>query len=346
MRVLHVSDSYNAGVQNGIQEMVAQFPQHKHLLLWASHPDSPVPTSENLSKHFEQSENWKGGIIQKYLRLTFFLYSNDIDVIHLHSSIAGAIGRLIPNKTPKIYSPHCFAFQRRDISIFLKYIYLLIEFLLSHRSSVLGLCWPIEVKLSRKFFKKSEILFMPIIDLKKISDATLRKSNRDASFICVGRIRPQKDPLFLTSAIKMDSSLREKVLWVGTGDSHLIRALENSTVKVSSWLSKEEIWSFEKNLAATCITSSWESGPLTLFESISAGLPAICRSIDALDLYGFETYKEPIDFANAMALVLESDTYRESLFQNQKVFICKVFDQLSFQYNSPDPYKQVVIQNE
>jgi len=346
MKILHVSDAFNAGVQHGIENLVVQFPQHEHLLLWASHSDTPAPEIKYLSKYFHSTQSWRGGMIQKYFQLATLITSQDIDLIHLHSSVAGAVGRLIPSDVPKLYSPHCFAFQRKDISIFTRYLFLLAEILLAKRKSSLALCWPIEIKLAKKYLRRSNIVFMPIIDLRKIEGVLLKPKNDGNKILCVGRIRPQKDPKFLTLAIQFEPTLSSKIVWIGSGDLDLSQSLRNVKVEVLSWMRKDEIWKSKNNFSASCIPSSWESGPLTLFESLSAGMPVICRSIPALDIYGFLTYKNSKDFARAIRKVLESDEFRSDLFEHQINAVHATFDHLALTYSERDPYSRIFAQHE
>jgi glycosyltransferase involved in cell wall biosynthesis len=346
MKILHVSDAFNAGVQHGIENLVTQFPQHEHLLLWASHSDTPAPEKEYLSRYFHSTWSWRGGIIQKYFQLNTLITSQNVDLIHLHSSVAGAVGRLIPSDVPKLYSPHCFAFQRKDISIFTRYLFLLAEILLAKRKSSLALCWPIEIELAKKYLPRSRILFMPIIDLRKIEGTLLKPQNEESKILCVGRIRPQKDPKFLTLAMQFEPTLSTKIIWIGSGDLDLIQLLQNANVEVVSWMKKDEIWEFKNNFSVSCIPSSWESGPLTLFESLSAGMPVICRSIPALDIYGFLTYKNSKDFAKAIREVYESNEYRSDLYEHQINAVLATFNRLASTYSDSDPYYRISTQHE
>lgn len=338
MKVLHVSDSFNAGVRHGIESLVSQNPQHEHFLLWASHSDSPAPTSQDLNSHFKSTWMWKGNLVKKYIQLLRLIPLLGIDGIHLHSSIAGALGRLIPRKISKMYSPHCFAFQRTDISKFLQKTYLLAEYLLSKRKCALALNWPIEVQLAEKYFGRSEIVFIPIVDLGEIQRTTLRPNIDAFRIVTVGRIRPQKDPHFLSQALKNRPGLRDKIIWIGSGDSDLSSMLENSNVKVIPWMRQDDIWNTETKFLATCIPSSWESGPLTLFESLSAGYPVICRDIPALNLYGFQTFHSPTDFAQGLERILESEGFRSELFRSQVETIVEVFRIFNFNYAVADIY--------
>jgi len=283
----------------GVERIVYEYPQHEHLLLWASHSDSPTPTSSYLSQHFSATWFWRGGMAHKYLQLLKLIRSLDIDVIHLHSSIAGVLGRLIPSKIPQMYSPHCFAFQRNDITQLIQKIYLAAEYLLSKRKCTLALCWPIEIQLAEQYFQKSRITFMPIVDLKALESAEVKPKKDNLRIAIIGRIRPQKDPHYLTEAVKHNAELKYRIIWIGSGDSNLITHLKESNIEVIPWMQQEDIWKSNMQIVATCIPSSWESGPLTLFESLSAGYPVICRSIPSLTLYGFQTFDSPAQLGDA-----------------------------------------------
>src|SRR6185295_18437782 len=74
------------------------------------------------------------------------------DVVHLHSSMAGALGRLqppLPGRPAVVYSPHCFAFERRDILRERRWAYRLAEFVLARRTDAFICVSPHEAQLAR-----------------------------------------------------------------------------------------------------------------------------------------------------------------------------------------------------
>jgi glycosyltransferase involved in cell wall biosynthesis len=146
--------------------------------------------------------------------------------------------------------------------------------------------------------------------------------------------------------MQFEPTLSTKIVWIGSGDLDLIQLLENANVEVVSWMKKDEIWEFKNNFSASCIPSSWESGPLTLFESLSAGVPVICRSIPALDIYGFLTYKNSKDFAKAIREVSESDEYRSDLYEHQINAVLATFNRLASTYSERDPYYRISTQHD
>jgi glycosyltransferase involved in cell wall biosynthesis len=132
--------------------------------------------------------------------------------------------------------------------------------------------------------------------------------------------------------------MNENLIWIGSGDEDLTDALEASGIRVISWMKQGDIWNPKMNIGATCIASSWESGPLTLFESLRAGRPVICRSIEAIDLYGFPTYDTTIGFARALNMVNQSSDFRSQLFESQVSLIVKKFEDLTKTYSFSDHY--------
>lgn len=341
MRILHVSDSYNAGVLQAIEILVNRFPEHEHLLLWASHDDSPPPTSNYLNSVFPLNWKWRRNILLKYLQLTKLVSTENVEVLHLHSSVAGFIGRLILNKVPILYSPHCFAFQRKDISKFQEMLFLIIERLLAVRSCHFALCWPVEIQLALKYFKRTRIFFIPIINVNELKRAQLVSRIKNGNIACVGRIRPQKDPSFLIQAAFKNPSIISKLVWIGSGDTSLINALNDIGIRVIPWMEQAEIFKPKMKLNATCITSAWESGPLTLFESLKAGLPVLCRSIEATDIYGFPTFATSQDFSNAVNLINESSRFRKFLFEIQIKTVISKFEEIRGRFSVPDPYQRI-----
>jgi glycosyltransferase involved in cell wall biosynthesis len=341
MKILHVSDSYNAGVKHGIENLISQYPEHEHYLLWASHSDSPIPTSQDLNQYFTDSIEWKGGVTGKYKQLAKVTRNLSPNILHLHSSVAGVLGRILISRVPKMYSPHCFAFQRTDISILKKTLFLAAEFILSLRGDYFAMCWPIEIELAKRYFKKSRFYFMPIVDLHELRHAKFNFDNKTGTIVSVGRIRPQKDPNFLVKAIDYEPSLQSSVSWIGSGDKELTYLLENRGLVITPWMESKSIWRSDKGVIASCITSSWESGPLTLIESLSAGVPVICRSIAAIDLYGFATYSSPSAFSSALKEALTSEAFRIELFNQQKELVLAKFEGLGKSYSTNDPYIEI-----
>lgn len=309
-----------------------------HYLLWNAHPDSPRPLTSELSSYFSETFEWEGNLIGKYFKLASLIKKIKPDVLHLHSSIAGGLGRLQIFKNRIFYSPHCYAFQRKDISTFIKLGFVLIERLLKFRTHKYILNWPVEIDLTKNRIKSRNLLFYPIIDIERIRLAQYRANVKHQVFLCVGRIRSQKDPTFLVACIQ-HSQKNSIIEWVGSGDEKLKKDLENVGIVVLPWKNHSQLWSETFTPIAVLITSAWESGPLTLFESIQNGVPVISRNFEAVQYYGFESFHTPDSFAHEIDRYLNDPNIRKFRFVEQKESLLSTFDSYVLKYGKTNLYR-------
>jgi len=337
LKILHVSDSFNAGVKVGIERIVAGETLETHYLLWSSHSDSPRPSDFDLTSKFSQTFEWNGTLIQKYFVLDKLIRNIRPDVVHLHSSIAGGLGRMQISRKRIFYSPHCYAFQRKDISNFVRLGILLIERVLKFKTDTYFLNWPIEIELTREKIKAHNILFYPIVDIEGTRIAQYRSSTKNQVFLCVGRIRPQKDPKFLTESIQyLQENLN--IEWVGSGEHKLRKELESAGIVTVPWRNQSQIWNDNGVPVALLITSAWESGPLTLFESIQNGVPVISRSFDAVQYYGFKSFDTPISFGLEIESFLTNPNIHRIRFREQQRALLETFDKYILSFGKSGPY--------
>ena len=155
--------------------------------------------------------------------------------------------------------------------------------------------WPIEViEMSRFKPRKKIYLFRPMNTFMSEELVFPKKIDKVApTFIGVGRIRPQKDPeLFAKVALRFNEMSTGKFIWIGDGDDALKDIMIDSGVIIIPWIDAQKLAVCYEEATATLITSKWESGPLTLFESLNYSTPVVMRetkSSKALGLIGFKT---------------------------------------------------------
>ena len=53
------------------------------------------------------------------------------------------------------------------------------------------------------------------------------------------------------------------------------------------WLSQDSVANFLRSSSLLLVTSAWESGPLTVYESLSFGTPVVWRNIPANGFLGW-----------------------------------------------------------
>ncbi|NMT03718.1 glycosyltransferase, partial [Vibrio parahaemolyticus] len=77
---------------------------------------------------FVQTKWVEGGLLQFIRDANHMIASLAPDVVHLHSSKAGFLGRFLKlGKARLVYTPHCYAFEREDISELARQIYKALE---------------------------------------------------------------------------------------------------------------------------------------------------------------------------------------------------------------------------
>ena len=125
-KILHITEPLSAGVFTAISDLVKGLPQHKHIVVHGLDriqknisPDFLAAVTLIPWKFTKAALNPLKDILALYLLLKIITKIKP-DVIHLHSSKAGFLGRLasfLLGYTQKtIYTPHGISFLRKDIS--------------------------------------------------------------------------------------------------------------------------------------------------------------------------------------------------------------------------------------
>ncbi len=301
--ICHVSEAFNAGVYEAIVETIKKTPQFHHHILYSSHNNDPLPNIENVLIINVKLTVWQGNKLQKFFHLRRYIKENDIKVLHLHSSWAGVIGRILPIKgISVVYSPHAFAFQRTDINPMIRRFFKLVEQFLQISTDANFAYWPIEYKFFTQMFIQKRTYYNPFLAINRLSNLNYyNKSSKGKilRIITAGRIVPQKDPIFFIETVKyVREQIPVEATWVGMGrksDSKLFHANDISTVE---WTSQKQMQKKYAESDLFLMTSAWESGPITIFEALSCGLPVMLRKIPASEFYGLELSATP----QAMAL--------------------------------------------
>ncbi len=325
MKILHVTDCLNAGIFTAIENIVRANPQHEHSLLWASHSDAPDPSKDQLFSLSQNGIKWDGNLAIKCLQLRKVIKKTKPDLVHCHSSIAGLLGRLFNQRSIIWYSPHCFAFQRLDISITKRRLFSLAEKILSLRTGVFVAHWPVEIKLMKELNSKVPIAFIPIIKFQEYELCNEMVKKNRIRIICVGRFRPQKDPHMFIEIAQRFKNTDLEFTWVGSLSAEDCSLLDSLGIKYSQWLDSEQLAAVYTDSWLTLVTSAWESGPLTFYESISHGTPVLARDIEALEWLNVTKFKTIDEACWQIQNMLDDNKVRKDLFnleieQTHRVF--------------------------
>jgi glycosyltransferase involved in cell wall biosynthesis len=208
------------------------------------------------------------------------------DIIHLHSSKAGALGRmaawLVGFNKRVFYSPHGLSFLRQDVSKTKRIIYLIIERLFAHLGGIFIASCKTEADLAKYNIKHKKIVVVensiPLVSLIKKNKISRKK----LKVVTSGRICFAKAPWkFIELANRLNNEFAD-FIWIGDGELKnklLIKENIPSNLKVLGWKNRDDVFKELANSDIFILLSLWEGMPLSLIEAQAIGLPAVVSDV-------------------------------------------------------------------
>lgn len=293
IRVIHVIEALGGGVYTYFKNLshymgkdeVAQ--QIETFIVYSAKRKEIIP--ENIIKEFSknitliQVDMEREFHLIKDLKATFRLrklYAQiKPDIIHLHSSKAGVIGRwanfLTFKKTPVFYTPHGYSFLRLDISENKRQFY---KFAEKYTQKIFGgttiACGDTEYEIANRLGKAK--LVRNGIDLPNISNKYISKKNQILTFGIVGRITAQKNPkLFNEIALRYPNF---NFIWIGDGE--LRNEITAKNIEITGWFhNTEDVYNWINKIDVFLQTSLWEGLPLAVLEAMALQKPIVAKNV-------------------------------------------------------------------
>jgi len=233
------------------------------------------------------------------IALRAYLRKNPVDLIHLHSSKAGFIGRLatLGLNVPVLYSPHGFPFLQSDwtgrVSFFA-------EKALAWKARALVAVSQAEGRLatSSGLFDSKRVIVVENCVGRRAPPLppSLAARERPIAFGFLGELRAQKDPLTFVRAARLafDRGLRARFVMprrgpdLGAVQHEIARlALQPHFELVPAQHTLDEVHE-QSDLGV--LPSRWEGLPYSLLDSMAMGKPTITSSLDV-----FRDLLEPLE---------------------------------------------------
>ena len=207
--------------------------------------------------------------LKAYFELKKIIRDENPDVMHFHSSKAGAIGRLFfcRKNRKNFYTPHGYSFLMEGISPVKRKIYEVIEKICGNRNCITVACGKGEWEESLKVSKKSTYISngINIEKLDKILETpALRSNEHPFTVYTVGRINYQKNPEIFNEIAKLVPDVR--FAWIGEGDMRDCLTSEN--IVVTGWMKADYALELAKNGDMFLLPSRWEGLPISLLEAM------------------------------------------------------------------------------
>ena len=317
IRVLHVCEALGGGVTTALVDFVKSTPDCEHHLL--ARKRFAHETGQELASHFRSVTELPKSFTAATKKVRELNEQLRPDVIHAHSSFAGAQVRLARGVEARrvVYTPHCYAFERQDTSWLMRSAFYVSESLMARRAHWVAACSPREVELSTRLGRGSQTIYVPNVARVFGEQAGFHEP---MTVVTAGRITQQKDPDWFAEAARKSRAMGSPTRWVwlGGGDDGATKRLQSAGVEVTGWVTREEVLEGMSRASVYAHTALWEGAPVTLLEAAALGLPIIGRRIPALAALGVkELYNTPGELVLAAERLRQPGRWRAAAAQSK-----------------------------
>lgn len=285
MKIVHVVECFAGGVFSFLSNLTNELDKEEYIVIYGTNRDN---TPSDFREKFPSNTKfipWRNASRSlnplKDLKALWELYTilkkiDNIDIIHLHSSKAGFLGRIVSfllGKSKKtIYTPHAISFLRLDVSPKKRKFFIWMERFASFFGGKIVACSQSEKEaieeqgIKNVTFINNGIRPLEIEKKENISDKI--------TIISVGRLSIQKNPkLFKDIALEFIDNPNIQFIWCGDGE--LKSELSSPNIKCTGWIDRKALENYLSNADIYLSTSLWEGLPLSVLEAMSIGLPVV-----------------------------------------------------------------------
>lgn len=337
MRIMHIVESYAAGTCSIVTALCNGQARdgHEVTLALSLRPESPARWRELLDERVtavvvpmtRQPSPWRDA--RALWRLWRLVRQVRPQVVHLHSSKAGALGRLLSPLVPSarwFFSPHGWSFLQAGVQARVSPLYWCIEFMLARLPARIVACSPAEAQVGRRLLRRPLACVMNGIDcsrppLPHQPGARLRIGT-------VGRVVLQRNPRLFARLAEQLRARDVEFVWIGAGDPADEACLSAAGVHVTGWLDGDGVRQALASLDIYLQTSVLEGLPVAVMEAMLQGLPVIVsRVMGNADLVTHgQTGLIADNEAQWLALIdglLQSAVERQRLGQAAREHVCR-----------------------
>lgn len=300
MKVLHVVESFGGGVVTALLSYVEATPELDHYLLRKERTES-LSLDKELERAFVAVHDLPSSFADARVSVKQMVSSLDPTVVHAHSSLAGAIVRtaIRANARSIVYTPHCYAFERKDVPFIARMAFKMAEKVLARNTTVVAACSARELELAGDLRRSQTAVHVPNASTPKNWSLGTRNETDGGSptIIGVGRLSTQKDPEFFAAVIEaVNKETPVRGIWIGDGEAVFRQSLVAAGVHITGWVTEDEVFQTLSTADVYVHSAKWEGMPLSLLEANGLGLPLIVRRVESMSwvpqAQGAETVEE------------------------------------------------------
>lgn len=273
-KMLYIVEAMGGGVFTYIVDMANELVnEYDMYIAYAVRKQTPPNYKDYFDKrvHLIEVKNFGRAIDPAKDIATFFEVKKVVatvkpDVIHLHSSKAGTIGRVAFNgKIPMFYTPHGYSFLMENYKPMRRRMFKLIEWFCAKRNCTTISCSAGEHQETLKLTDQATYVNngINVVELQNIMDKTEEVSHPFTVFT-LGRICYQKNPLLFNEIAEKMPDIR--FIWIGDGE--LREELKSENIEITGWTDRVAAIKHAINADVFLLTSRWEGLPISLLEAM------------------------------------------------------------------------------
>lgn len=286
MRVAHFCETLPGGIAGYLNEILPlQVEAYGDVTVFCSKQQSHLITCQNVHiECFDRYSRGPLGLARLWIDFAEFVKRGGFDVVHMHSTFSGVIGRLspfVPRETSLVYCPHGWAHATTSKKI-KRNLFKLVERLLSYRcDSIINISQSEELLALEAGISSSKctLIYNGIHDRawKK-----LRPTDRPTKLVFVGRFDKQKGFDVLMDAASDIQALGYALNLYGAP------WYETDTIEIpesvidNGWKSAAEVHKAIEDSDVVVMPSRWEGCSLVALEALRAGRPLIAANVSSL----------------------------------------------------------------
>ena len=273
-KILHIAEPFATGVLSFLSDLTRyQVNDFDIYIIYGIRPLTPSNVEDLFDKriHLIRLDSFNGALKsvlnpKVYFEISKLFKQIKPDIVHLHSSAAGFVGRwaISAKRCPIVYTPHGYSFLMKDCNVIKRSIYRFMEWVSAQRGGTTIACSEGEYKEAIKLSPHCTYVNNGI-NIDQLRTFVNYKEIGDKIKVCTsGRILYQKNPKLFNEIAQLLPEF--EFIWIGEGE--LKTELTSPNIKVTGWCKREDTLKILQDAQFFILPSLWEGLPISLLEAM------------------------------------------------------------------------------